>query len=339
MQKWFLVEVLEGADIEASIEARSRSGASSFSTCAWLDIGSLVPLAPAWRRGAYAHITREFRPIIARLRAAWLLEQDARGLAPMHGTPEWLLSLAPEVAVNAVVQNFGAAFVLRRAAAALQGQRQGPHVVQAADEVSGELDRLQAAVANASHGRKEDVQHGDDTRKTPASVADARSEPHASEAGADDVSEPGTANGSAQGGEDQPSASQSSKSEGTANSPEVDAPRSEAPSAPAHSLNSCSQPLPEPAPTLDPADALPAPRAVPSSFPTPSAQVTRGMFEIPAAAQPALSPPALAHTTTYGQPAVAHTRAAPSNATLFSPVPERPKVQHAACRERARFGQ
>ena len=127
VQRWFLAEVKPGSDIEACIrlEALPRHGQPSpFSSCAWLDLSDILPLTVSYRRGVYARLISEFKPVVQRQHAAHVLEQalSEGSLAPLPGTVPWLINLDPEAAINVVIERYGARAVLEQAAAALGRQ-------------------------------------------------------------------------------------------------------------------------------------------------------------------------------------------------------------------------
>jgi hypothetical protein len=109
-------------DLEACIDLRGIGQPAEFRAYAWLHLGDILPLTQTWKRGVYAHLIREFQPLISRLRAVHVLQQDFARLPPLPAPEQWLLSLSPEAAVASVIEKFGASFVLAQAAAAVQQQ-------------------------------------------------------------------------------------------------------------------------------------------------------------------------------------------------------------------------
>lgn len=104
--------VKPGVTVESFIDLSGGGQPQEFCHFAWFEPSDLIFLTFPWKRAVYAHITREFRPVIARLRAESLLAPGGDLLLAFK-------HVLPEEAVDAVVHNFGAAIVLERAAAAI----------------------------------------------------------------------------------------------------------------------------------------------------------------------------------------------------------------------------
>ena len=193
VQRWFLFEVQANQDADGALHQAAQSGQPAFSTWAWLQLSDLLPLALPWRRGVYAHLARQFSPLIAQLNGAHNLPSDMKG---MHSTAarvgiramESADERTAEGAVDALIAQCGAHFVFERASAALQhDEAPASPATQAA-----ELESASPAASpdRSSHdnaaGPRTDVARSADVNSSAGSNA----EPHTAQSGASAIEAP-----------------------------------------------------------------------------------------------------------------------------------------------------
>ena len=123
LQKWYLMDVLPGVDIDGLINLEAGRYPGHWREYAWFDLHSLSPLAAPHRRGVYAHLAREFSATISDGSPA----HHRTATSSVHGR---LTGLPADDAIDAIIRQFGAAKVQERLAASSQ-QSQGSEGVKA----------------------------------------------------------------------------------------------------------------------------------------------------------------------------------------------------------------
>ena len=142
MQKWYLMDVLPGVDIDGLINLENGRYPGHWREYAWFDLHSLTPLAAPHRRGVYMHLAREFGATISS-------GSPAHHRTATPNVHSQLAGLPADDAIDAIIRQLGAAKVQERLAASAQ-QSQGRDALHARQRLRAARTSSDAASASAA---------------------------------------------------------------------------------------------------------------------------------------------------------------------------------------------
>jgi hypothetical protein len=110
LQKWFVVAPQEGISIEQYIDLSGQGHGQEFLRYAWVDISDLVPLTQDFKRGVYAHLVRNVKPLLQQMRA-----QQGRTEVAEAALVAAMQTLPAQRVVELVMSAYGQSAVLEQA--------------------------------------------------------------------------------------------------------------------------------------------------------------------------------------------------------------------------------